>query len=148
MRHMRLGCDGVGVYATGPVPAGRRNALTHQFARAGHARDVPRPIVHDGTCATAHAIGRGRATAAVPPGATAALAAVRQDLAQRHKLAEAQITVVRAAAVDWSDSSLGCPQPGMVYLQVVTPGYRLVLAAGAVSTEYHTDAGGRFVVCP
>ncbi len=62
MRHMRLGCDGVGVYATGPVPAGRRNALTHQFARAGHARDVPRPIVHDGTCATAHAIGKAVTT--------------------------------------------------------------------------------------
>lgn len=90
----------------------------------------------------------GAPTAVVPPGATAALAAVRQDLAQRHKLAEAQIIVVRAQAVDWPDSSLGCPQPGMVYLQVVTPGYRLVLAAGGVSTEYHTDAGGRFVVCP
>jgi hypothetical protein len=87
-------------------------------------------------------------TSAVPAGVTNALAAVRWDLAQRLKLPEAQIALVRAEAVDWPDSSLGCPQPGMMYLQVVTPGYRLVLSAGGVSAEYHTDAGGRFVVCP
>jgi hypothetical protein len=87
-------------------------------------------------------------TVAAPPGAAVALLAVRQDLARRLNLAEAQIALIRAEAVDWPDSSLGCPQPGMMYLQVVTPGYRLVLAAGGVSTEYHADAGGRFVVCP
>ena len=87
-------------------------------------------------------------TVVTPAGATAALAAARRDLAQRQKVDESQITLVRAEAVDWPDSSLGCPQPGMMYLQVITPGYRLVLAAGGVSVEYHTDAGGRFVVCP
>jgi hypothetical protein len=90
-------------------------------------------------------------TVPVPAGALAALAAVRQDLAQRLNLAEGQIALVHAEAVDWPNSSLGCPQPGMAYLQVITPGYRLVLAAGAVSAEfraeYHTDAGGRFVSC-
>jgi hypothetical protein len=85
---------------------------------------------------------------AAPAGATAALAAVRRDLAQRLMLAEDQVRLLRAEAVDWPDSSLGCPRPGMAYLQVVTPGYRLVLAAGGASTEYHTDAGGRFVMCP
>jgi hypothetical protein len=90
----------------------------------------------------------GAPTVTAPTGATASLAAVRRDLALRLKLSEAQITLVRAEAVDWPDSSLGCPQPGMMYLQVVTPGYRLVLAAGSVTAEYHTDAGGRFVVCP
>jgi hypothetical protein len=90
----------------------------------------------------------GAPTVTAPPGATASLAAVRRDLALRLKLSEALITLVRAETVDWPDSSLGCPQPGMMYLQVVTPGYRLVLAAGGVTAEYHTDAGGRFVVCP
>ena len=61
MRHMRPGCDGAGVYATGPVPPGRRNALTNQLARAGHARGVPRPIVHASTCADVHTTDRGRA---------------------------------------------------------------------------------------
>jgi hypothetical protein len=89
----------------------------------------------------------GVPTVTVPPGAAAALAAVRLDLARRTSLAEAQITVTRAETVNWPDSALGCPQSGMMYLQVVTPGYRLVLTAGGVSTEYHTDASGRFVVC-
>jgi hypothetical protein len=35
-----------------------------------------------------------------------------------------------------------------MYLQVVTPGYRLILEAGGIVTEYHTDAGARFVICP
>lgn len=87
-------------------------------------------------------------TVVAPSGAAAALAAARRDLAQRQKLEESRITLVRIEAVDWPDSSLGCPQPGMMYLQVITPGYRLVLAAPGVSAEYHTDAGGRFVICP
>jgi hypothetical protein len=93
----------------------------------------------------------GAPTVAAPAGAATALAAVRQDLARRLSLAEAQITLIRAEPVDWPDSSLGCPQPGMMYLQMVTPGYRLVLAAGGATVasqiEYHTDTGGHFVVC-
>jgi cation transport ATPase len=30
------------------------------------------------------------------------------------------IVLVSAQAMQWSDSSLGCPQPGMVYAQVIT----------------------------
>jgi hypothetical protein len=87
-------------------------------------------------------------TVAAPAGAANALSAVRRDLAQRLNLTETRIILIRAEAVDWPDSSLGCPQPGMMYLQVITPGYRLVLGADGVSAEYHTDATGRFVVCP
>jgi hypothetical protein len=87
-------------------------------------------------------------TVAAPAGAANALSAVRRDLAQRLNLTETRIILIRAEAVDWPDSSLGCPQPGMMYLQVITPGYRLVLGADGVSAEYHTDVTGRFVVCP
>jgi hypothetical protein len=39
----------------------------------------------------------------------------------------------------WSDSSLGCPQPGMAYLPAITPGYQIVLAVDRREYRYHTS---------
>ena len=41
--------------------------------------------------------------------------------------------------VDWNDSSLGAPEEGMVYLQVITPGFKLVLEAEGELYTYHTS---------
>ncbi|WP_026369159.1 hypothetical protein [Kallotenue papyrolyticum] len=54
--------------------------------------------------------------------------------------------VVSAEAVEWPDSSLGCPQPGMMYMQVITPGYRLELSDGTRRYEVHTDRDASNVV--
>jgi hypothetical protein len=69
------------------------------------------------------------------------------DLAQRLSIAETQINFVEATEVEWSDSSLGCPQPGMDYLQVITPGYRILLEANATQYEYHSNRDAYFVFC-
>jgi hypothetical protein len=52
-------------------------------------------------------------------------------------------------AVEWRDGSLGCAQAGMMYPQVITPGYRIVLSADGVKYEYHTGdrAGGLVKFC-
>ena len=34
--------------------------------------------------------------------------------------------LIRDEAVTWSDGSLGCPQPGEYYTQVLVPGYWIV----------------------
>ena len=52
---------------------------------------------------------------------------------------EESILVESVEAVQWPDSSLGCPQPGMLYAQVVTPGYLIVLAVEDQTYEYHAD---------
>ena len=46
----------------------------------------------------------------------------------------------------WRTSSLGCifitgscPQPGFMYAQVITPGYRVVLEYAGKQYIYHTD---------
>ncbi len=70
----------------------------------------------------------------------------KQDLVGRTGVSEAQITVVSATSEEWRDSSLGCPQPGGMYAQVITPGYRIVLEAGGKRYEYHTDSS-RVVLC-
>jgi hypothetical protein len=71
----------------------------------------------------------------------------RQDLAQKLKLPIEAIRVVSVEAVEWPDTSLGCPQPGMAYAQVITPGFRVVLAAKDQTVEYHSDSGRRVVSC-
>jgi hypothetical protein len=83
----------------------------------------------------------------LPPGADELVVLAVEDLAGRLDVAADQVEVLDAEAVEWSDSSLGCPQPGMMYAQVITPGYRIVLAAGESAYEYHTDRGQRVVLC-
>jgi hypothetical protein len=77
----------------------------------------------------------------------ALIATAKVDLAQRLSIAETQINFVEATEVEWSDSSLGCPQPGMDYLQVITPGYRIVLEANGTQYEYHSSRDAYFVFC-
>ncbi len=87
------------------------------------------------------------ASVAIPPAAKAAVAAAKADLAQRLGVNEKEILVTSIEAVDWSDSSLGCPQPGMMYMQVITPGFRVMLQAQGQAYEYHTDQGRNAVLC-
>jgi hypothetical protein len=75
------------------------------------------------------------------------LAKILADAAQRSGVDAAAIVVQKGVAVEWNDSSLGCPQPGIAYMQVITPGYQVVLEAGAATYDYHANARGRFILC-
>ena len=86
-------------------------------------------------------------TPPIPPQAQAAVRLAVADLSRRLGIPEAQIRVEAVEAVDWPDTSLGCPKPGLVYAQVITPGFRVILANGGPH-EYHTDLGGQAVSCP
>jgi hypothetical protein len=66
-----------------------------------------------------------------------AVQAAITDLAAKLSIPIPDITVVSVEAVEWRDASLGCPQPGMAYAQVITPGYLIVLEAGGKTYEYH-----------
>ena len=48
---------------------------------------------------------------------------------------------------EWPDSGLGCPQPGQLYLQMITPGWLIEVQGGGKIFEYHTDSDDRFVLC-
>jgi len=72
---------------------------------------------------------------------------IKTDLASRQAVAVEEVTLLETMAVEWSDSSLDCPQPGMDYLQVITPGYRIVLQVNDQSYEYHTNRDAYFVYC-
>jgi hypothetical protein len=61
----------------------------------------------------------------------------KADLATRAQVSPDAIVVKSAQAVEWRDSSLGCPIPGQMYLQVITPGYLIVLEAAGKEWNYH-----------
>ena len=70
------------------------------------------------------------------------------DLATKLKIAPEKIQVVSVEEVDWPDTSMGCPQPGMFYAQVIVQGYRIVLAAEGKQVVYHADRHEHVGTCP
>ena len=77
------------------------------------------------------------------PAVQAALA----DATAHLGVAAAELQVAQVEERQWPDSSLGCPRPGMMYSQIVTPGYLVVISGAGKQLEYHTDAGSRVVLC-
>jgi hypothetical protein len=57
-----------------------------------------------------------------------------------------EVAMLSSEPVEWPDTSLGCPQPGEMYAQVITPGYRFLLQAKGQEYEVHTDQTGQSVV--
>ena len=86
----------------------------------------------------------GSGTARVPE---ELLKAIVQDLAARTGTDPASIDVVQAEAVVWSDGSLGCPRPGLMYTQALEEGYRVVLRAAGQEFDYHAAQSGHFFLC-
>ena len=71
----------------------------------------------------------------------------RQQLADSAGCDAQAIQVVGVEEMEWSDSSLGCPKPGMMYMQVITPGYRVTLEHDGQRYTFHTDLTHRVVRC-
>ncbi len=59
-----------------------------------------------------------------------------------------EVTVLSVEPVTWSDASLGCPQPGMMYAQVITPGYLVITQAQGETQQVHLNNQGQGMVCP
>jgi hypothetical protein len=75
------------------------------------------------------------------------LAPVLEDAAERAGLPVEELVVIRSEFVEWSDGSLGCPEPGMMYTQAIVPGYRVEVEAGDKVLDYRLDGAGRFRLC-
>lgn len=81
------------------------------------------------------------------PEAQAAALLARQELAIKLGIEPEAIRLVSVETVEWRDASLGCPQPGMMYAQVIIPGFRVLLEAVGRVYTYHTDQGRNAVLC-
>jgi hypothetical protein len=75
----------------------------------------------------------------VPP---AVVRAAVSDAAARAGVDPAAVTVVAAEAVTFPNGGLGCPEPGMMYTDVLTPGYRVVVEAGGRRYDYRASTRG------
>jgi len=66
-------------------------------------------------------------------------------LAADLKIGKDEILVDTIRAVDWPDSSIGCPQPGRAYLQVITPGHKITVRARGQIYVIHEAKNHAFV---
>ena len=71
----------------------------------------------------------------------------RTALAAWLGIPEESVQVILVESVEWPDASLGCPQPGQAYTQVVTPGFRFTLQVAGRPYLVHTDLSHLAVVC-
>lgn len=70
----------------------------------------------------------------------------KQDLATGANIPPDSITVKSITPQEWPNAALGCPLPGIMYIQVVTQGYIIVLTGGGRDWEYHAG-GNRVELC-
>jgi len=65
------------------------------------------------------------------------------DAAGRAGVDPSEVTVVSAEARTWPSGALGCPEPGYLYTDVITPGYRVVVEAGGRQYDYRATQRGQ-----
>ena len=100
------------------------------------------------------------ATAAAPSSASTAAPATQEvpamgthaqqviaKHAQDFNVDPATITLVSDEEVEWTSSALGCPKPDMMYMTVITPGFRVVVEQGGQQYSYHAGGDGAFFLC-
>jgi hypothetical protein len=67
--------------------------------------------------------------------------------AELAKVAPEQLVIVRAEPAAWNDSSLGCPEPGIIYTQALVNGYWVVIGAAGKNYDFRVDGRGNFRLC-
>jgi hypothetical protein len=70
----------------------------------------------------------------------------RQVVADYLSVPITEVTLVSLEAQEFNDSSLGCPEPGMAYQQVVTSGHRIIAEAEGRRFDVRI-AGGHGRIC-
>jgi hypothetical protein len=71
----------------------------------------------------------------------------KADLARRLGIPAEQIELVSIKSVVWPDGSLGCPKPGMLYIQVQKEGLLIRLRVGEKIYSYHSGEGHPPFLC-
>jgi hypothetical protein len=76
-----------------------------------------------------------------------AVTAAVQALSEKLEITAEEIQVLSVDRVQFRDSSLGCPQEGQMYLQVITPGYQVLLRVEGETYDYRISEQ-RVFLCP
>jgi hypothetical protein len=84
----------------------------------------------------------------IPAQLQEAVQAALKDAASRSGRDAASLQVVLAEPVTWPSGAMGCPAPGRMYTQALVPGYRIRIAAGSQTLDYHGGREGPPSYCP
>ena len=68
------------------------------------------------------------------------------DASERTGVPGDDIEVISIERQTFSDASLGCPEPGKMYAQVLTDGFVVLVGAGGEELDYRVAASGRDLV--
>ncbi len=71
----------------------------------------------------------------------------KAELSRQEGMNPDDIQLVSIEFTEFSDASLGVPEPGVDYAQVITPGYIIILQHRGETYEFHA-AGSRIVRVP
>lgn len=83
---------------------------------------------------------------AIPRRAVAQVNNAQLDLQTRLAVSPDAIVLVKLEPQEWKDASLGCPESGKSYAQVIVPGFRITLKNQNMLYIYHS-ASTRFILC-
>lgn len=72
---------------------------------------------------------------------------ILRDAASHAGVPVASARLQRVERSRWPSSALGCPEPGMVYVQAVVDGWRVLIETPGSVLDYRVDARGRFRRC-
>lgn len=73
----------------------------------------------------------------MPEDAKPLVRAAMLDLVEREQIEVNRIAVEEVTETEFSDASLGVPEPGQSYAQIITPGYVIMLEADGETYQYH-----------
>lgn len=94
------------------------------------------------------AIPGGTALPGIPDEIKKPFALISADLEKRSKLPASSFQVTSYTQQTFPDSALGCPDPNLMYTQVLTPGYSIQVSAGGQNYDYRTNlAGTHLILC-
>lgn len=115
---------------------------------------VDSPLTNEPPLPTAPAADAGTDTITPPmtpntpePAAQELISQTKTQLAQKLGIGQEEIFLFNVKAVEWPDASLGCPQTGEAYAQVITPGYQILLEANGQVFSFHTDKTDKVILC-
>jgi len=83
----------------------------------------------------------------IPASAEAVTRSSIAMLGDKFAIPAVDVTVSKVTPMTWPDASLGCPGIGVMYIQIVTPGFQILLEARGHVFTFHTDEKSLVVLC-
>jgi len=133
--------DGPGSNVTAPVSIGETTGppVSSEPPVMVSILDTVNPDV----CSWIHAINAcftdGQPPAGIPFGEYMGLFQMAREHLERFGIRWESVKILDLEKVDWGDASLGNPEPGMMYAQVITPGFKMSLTADGDTYIFHTS---------